>query len=162
MLLSLGALIGIIPFIYYLVIFIEKAQNNAPDGYEFPSYRDFKWTLLSCVILSIVDWVANRAFYPLFKPYCKEQNDVAECDRRTKKTTNNIYKFFYYTAITIWGYSVLENKRFFPKLLGGNGDLFDCHLDFPYQNPETRTGVQLFLLGQLGFHLSQLVRMYVV
>lgn len=45
--------------------------------------------------------------------------------------------------------------------LGGHGDLYLAHKDYPYQDRVHSWGLQPFILGQLGFSLQSLIRLYV-
>lgn len=112
------------------------------------------------VIVGVLDAVFYNLFLKLFRPLCKEQEDLKSREKRSKKAAYSAFKFFYFTGVSVWGYFILFDKRFFPRALGGSGDLYLCHKDFPYQKPEIRSGLQAFLLGQLGFHLQSLIRMY--
>ena len=86
---------------------------------------------------------------------------MVDRERRTKKSANNLYKFFYYLGVSIWGYCVLYDKRFFPSALGGEGSLYKCHVDYPYIPIEYRTGMRAYYLVQLGFYFESIVRMIV-
>lgn len=158
---GLVALIGIGPFTYYCYKYTEKAIENKPEDYVFPDWRDFKWVLLSVMTIGVIDVIAYNICLRCFRPICKEQDDLQQRERRSKKAAYNIFKVFYFLGVSIWGYYILLDKRFFPKLLGGSGDIYLCHKGFPYQDPKHRWGIQAFLLGQLGYHVQCTIRMYV-
>ena len=65
------AIVGVGPFTFYCYQYIEKAFENKPDDYEFPNWKDFKWTLLSVAIISIMDFIAHITLNKLFRPFCK-------------------------------------------------------------------------------------------
>ena len=48
-------LVGFGPFNYYMYKFTVKASNNRPEGYPFPSWRDLKFTLLSTLVIGLLD-----------------------------------------------------------------------------------------------------------
>jgi len=135
------ALIGIGPFTYYSYIYTAKAIQDKPIDYQFPNWRDFKWVLLSIVSIVILDFLAFNICLRFFRPLCKEQSDLEQREKRSKKAANNMFKLVYYTCIGTWGYFILLDKRYFPSLLGGHGDLYLCHVGYPYQEPQHRTGL---------------------
>ena len=65
------SLVGACPFTYFCYKHIKKAHENKPDDYEFPSWKDFKWTLLSVAIISVFDVLAYIILRRLLKPYIK-------------------------------------------------------------------------------------------
>ena len=150
---GLMALVGVGPFTYYVYKFIEQTHSNKPDNYIYPDWRDFAWTLLSVVVISIFDYIGYKVLNKLFRPYCKVQDDIEDRDRRTVKAAYSIFKFFYFVSVSTWGFVVLHDKKFFPSLLGGTGDLHRCYENFPYQKPEAREGLKMFIVLQLGYHV---------
>ena len=150
---GLVAIVGVGPFTYYCYEYIDQSIENKPVDYDFPNWRDFKWTLLSVAIISILDVIAYMVLNKLFRPICKIQDDIEERDRRTEKASYSGFKLIYFLAVTIWGYVILHNKQFFPPLLAGSGDFHKCSQNYPYQKPETREGIMWFLVLQLGFHV---------
>lgn len=54
----------------------------------------------------------------------KDREDIEVKTKRTKKAVMNIYKFFYYTGISIFGYYVLKDSAVLPPSLGGSGSFF--------------------------------------
>lgn len=43
------------------------------------------------------------------------------------KAANNLYKALYFTAVSLWGYSVLKDENYLPPSLFGNGDLVNLN-----------------------------------
>lgn len=144
---ALVALVGVGPFTYYSYKQTEKAIEEKPADYPFPDWRDFKWVVLSVLSVALLDVITFNICLRCFRPICKEQEDLEQREKRSRKAANNIFKLFYYICISIWGYIILYDKRYFPYLLGGHGDLWLCHDGFPYQPFEHRFGLKAFLLG---------------
>ena len=71
-LLAIVALVGVGPFTYYSYKFSVKSIEKKPEGYEYPDWRDFKWSLLSVAVIGILDALLYNIFLKLFRPYCKE------------------------------------------------------------------------------------------
>lgn len=129
-------MVGLGPFIYFGYQFRSKAMKNKPKDYEFPMWSDFKYALLFAVIIGICDAILYNIAYRLFKPFCKEQDDLLDRNKRSKKAAYSFFKLIYFTLMSIWGYIILFDKNFFPPLLGGSGDLYNCADGFPYQDEE--------------------------
>jgi ceramide synthetase len=63
-----------------------------------------------------------------------------------------VYKFLYFTSSVAWGYMVLKDEEYFPKSLGGSGDItkgFVNHVT-PYNNPD----LKMYGLITMGFHFG--------
>ena len=129
---GLLAIVGVGPFTYYCYSYIDESHKNKPSDYIFPDWRDFRWTLLSILIICVLDYIGIKVLNKLIRPICKVQDDIEDRDRRTEKAAYAGFKFFYFLAVTIWGFVILHNKHFFPNLLGGTGDFHRCSENYPY------------------------------
>jgi len=63
-----------------------------------------------------------------------------------------VFKFFYFSSSVAWGYSVLKDEDYFPKSLGGSGDITKCfdNSATPYNNPD----LKMYGLVTMGFHFG--------
>lgn len=104
------SVILVFPFTYYCYSYMSRVQEVNQDNYEFPNWRDFKWTLLSIAIISICDVLAFMVLSRLLRPFVKIQDDLEERDRRSEKAAYNLFKLCYYIAVTVWGFVVLKDK----------------------------------------------------
>jgi hypothetical protein len=55
----------------------------------------------------------------------KDREDLELKKKRANKAVMNIYKFIYYTGITIFGYYVLKDSPVLPPTLGGSGSFYN-------------------------------------
>ena len=55
----------------------------------------------------------------------KDREDIELKKKRAQKAVMNIYKFFYYTGITIFGFYVLKDSPVLPPTLGGSGSFYN-------------------------------------
>jgi hypothetical protein len=109
-----------------------KAKKEAPIGYEFPDWRDFWMTSTAAILFLTCDMICFKVLPGIFRPYCKEQEDHVERERKAVRQADSVYRFIYFTAITIYGYSVVKDEAYFPRALGGSGDYNLCTQGFPY------------------------------
>jgi len=55
----------------------------------------------------------------------KDREDLELKKKRASKAVMNIYKFIYYSGITIFGYYVLKDSSVLPPTLGGSGSFYN-------------------------------------
>ena len=60
----------------------------------------------------------------------------------------------YYLVFSIWGYSLLKDTNFMPPILGGSGDLHNCFVNVPFQQPID--GLLTYSLVSMGYYLGDL------
>ena len=53
--------------------------------YRWPQLSDFWFTIVTTIILGVLERVFEYTLYPWFYEICKEKNDLEERDRRTRK-----------------------------------------------------------------------------
>ena len=84
-------------------------------------------------------------------------------EMRSKKAALNLYKVSYFLSSTLWGYSILRDRPWFPACLGGSGDIVDTFRGYPYapQNPQEEM-VKLYMLVTQGYHLESLISHFVL
>jgi hypothetical protein len=91
----------------------------------------------------------------MFIPICREQVDLFEQEFRCQKAAMNFFKMCYAFVITIWCYTNLRDKTYFPSALGGSGEFLNTLKDYPFQKHDTF--IAKTLLVQMGYHMSQLI-----
>ena len=123
----------LVPFMYASYQFLKISKANAPEGYEFPMFSDFRLTGCSAIVFAALQYVCRRVFYVMFYPFCKTCETEKEREMRSGKAAFNIFKIFYFTIATFWGFYVLLDQHFMPPSLGGNGVFKNAWLDYPYQ-----------------------------
>lgn len=115
---------------------------------------DFRWTLLAASVWFTLDFAFQKAIYPVFVPYCKEQSDLVSRHNRSIKAAKNVFKTLYYSCANGLAWHLLKDNHVLPPMLGGSGSFYNQWKDFPYiRHPPL---YQLYYMGTMGFHLSQL------
>jgi len=92
----------------------------------------------------------------LLEPICKVQNDAKDRRKRSRKMALMLYSVVWYTISTIWGYTILKDTDFFPKCLGGRGDIWKTFEEFPFQ--KEIPGMKLYYMANFGWHLEGLLK----
>jgi len=71
-----------------------------------------------------------------------------------------VFKFVYFSCITIWGFYLLSSREWFPTFLGGEGDIKKCYEDYPNQViPEE---IRIYFLFQLAYHCHSLIFQFIL
>jgi hypothetical protein len=143
------------PFTTETYKLLEDIKSRMPPGYKWPSVSDFWFTAVTAVVFWVLEHSFQTVLYPWFYKYCKEKNDLEIRDKRTRKAVNNIYKFFYYSFSTAFGWYVMKDSYFFPPCLGGKGSLYAQFTDFPYITPPPL--FKIYFTGTMGYHIGSLL-----
>ena len=124
--------IGIILVVFILFPFtietyraVQDYLENKPVTYRWPQLHDFWFTIVTTVILGSMEKAFDFYLYSWFYQYCKEKNNLEERDRRTRKAVQNMYKFCYYSAASIFGWLTLKDSYILPPGMGGKGSLWE-------------------------------------
>ena len=75
-------------------------------------------------LFCFLDWFCRQYLYVLFRPYCKEQNDLVLRDIRCKKAAVHVYKTIYFLISVVWGFQIMKDTHFLHKLYGGRAETF--------------------------------------
>ena len=62
---------------------------------------------------------------------CKEQDDEEVRIAKTKKAAKSFYKSIYMSCVVTWGYLVLNDTSYLPKMLLGKGDVDNLNDNYP-------------------------------
>ena len=65
---------GFFPFTKggYDFMVISTRSDKMPKGYKFPNVKDLDIMFYAAVGFAIVEYIARKALYVFFVPYCKE------------------------------------------------------------------------------------------
>ena len=70
----------------------------------------------------------------------------------SEKAAFCLYKMCYFIFASAWGYMIMLDQPYFPKVMGGNG-VFDKGWDgYPYQKQDPR--LKNYLLITMGYHVG--------
>lgn len=70
------------------------------------------------------------------------------------------YSLVVYTIFSFWGYHIQKDAYYFPKCIGGSGDISLMFRDFPYQTHVP--GVKLYMMVELGWHIEAFLKMVLI
>ena len=116
-----------VPFIHGTYITIEDLKNKDyyPIGYEWPQITDFWVSFVIAFIFIAIDKFITYMLFPFFEKIANDQEDEVKRKNRANKAVKNVYKFLYYTSITVFGYIVLKDSHILPPTLGGSGSFYN-------------------------------------
>jgi len=60
-------------------------QERLPEGYRWPQFTDFWFTIVTTLALGTLEHVFQYLFFDWFCSICKEKDDKEERERRSKK-----------------------------------------------------------------------------
>lgn len=143
------------PFTYVTYFMVQEFKSKKPEGYQWPSLTDFWLAIVTTIVFNQLEHAFQTVLFPWYYQYCKEKKDEVVRQRRTKKAVNNIYKCFYYSSASLFGWYVLKDSYILPPHLGGNGSLYDMLKDFPYITPPPL--YKFYFTATMGYHISQLI-----
>jgi len=74
---------------------------------------------------------------------------------RVNRFSTVLFKFFYFTSITVWGWMVLADQPWTPSILLGRGNVGDTWHKYPFNH--VSWAVKRYYLIQLGYHIHDLL-----
>lgn len=130
----------------------NQAFHDGTPG--MPQLTDLVIAGVTSVLLIGARFIAGKAFAPLARVVLSPKKRVVE--DRVHRFTTVLFKFIYFSAITIVGFKVMEHEPWFPPSLGGKGEAmktFDVLSDAP------SSALTYYFMVQLGYHLHSLLFM---
>jgi hypothetical protein len=132
--------------------FWEDRKHLKPEGYVLPSFKDFNFCIPGTAILCLIKYIFEKLFYNvtynniLSSKYRNATNeeDIKMGHIYNKKLITNFYKTAYFIIMIIFAYSTCSDAPYFPKELGGNGEIINIF----------NGGVTNFLYFYKPYHLS--------
>jgi len=76
-------------------------------------------------------------------------------DVKIEKCATQIYKTLTYIALSVTGYILLKDEDYYPKSLGGHGDIEQMWVDLPYQKQSKN--IYLYYVIALSYHLHSII-----
>lgn len=110
-------------------------------------------TIPGCIIITLL----RKFLISKFKIISNKivRRDKPDRDSRVDKCATQIYKSLNYISLSIIGFVLLKNENYFPKELGGNGDIEQMWVDLPYQNQSKN--IYYYYVIALSYHLHSLI-----
>lgn len=134
---------------------LEYYNAQIKSDYKMPCFEDFWFTIVTMVILVIIEKLITEIFYSTFYSLCKEKTDERMRHLRTLKACKYLFKGWYMTSASLIGYYTLKDSFILPPELGGNGSLYNTFLGFP-EVPLPQL-YKLYFTGTMGYHASGLI-----
>lgn len=151
--------------IYKLPEFTNDLAERNPS-YNFPKLSDMSIALICVVILIILKISIETITKPfseliISKRYTNPQDEANFSLGKIyiKKLSTNTFKLLFYTTMVIFGYNLLSQLKYFPKSLGGEGDLMNMFSPgypdaFYHWKPKY---FDFYYLTALGFCMTDLI-----
>lgn len=77
-------------------------------------------SVFAFIILGLLQLFVEYLTYPLFYQICKEQTNLVDRERRSKKAANYTYKGLFYLCISVWEWKMCWDNQWLPKyFIGG-------------------------------------------
>lgn len=113
--------------------FWEERKHLKPNGYATPTFKDFNFCLIATPILCLIKYLFEKLFYNvtynnvLSSKYKNPAHEESFKMRHiyNKKLITNFYKTTYFIVMITFAYLTCSEASYFPKELGGNGDMMN-------------------------------------
>ncbi|OUM60569.1 hypothetical protein PIROE2DRAFT_13655 [Piromyces sp. E2] len=153
--------IFVVVFIWYsfeTYKFYNKHKTFASQN-EKVSYDVNPKLLIPAIPGSILIIFARKYLVNFFKIIADKivRKDKGWTDRDVKieKCATQIYKTLTYITLSVIGYVLLKDEDYFPKSLGGHGEIEQMWVDLPYQKQSDN--INLYYVIALSYHLHSLI-----
>jgi len=108
-----------------------------------------------CIIITIIRKILVNFFKIFADKIVRKDKGWTDRDVKVEKCATQIYKTLNYTALSIIGYILLKDEDYFPKLLGGHGEIEQMWVDLPYQ--KQNKNIYTYYIIALSYHLHSLI-----
>ena len=145
-----------VPFWYFAIQCYQWGHANKPEGYDYPHITDFKYTLMGSAFLLVVKYIIVLLFNDILRDeWCKKQ-DSEELQRKYAfKACISMYKFFYFSMSVIWGYIILKDSVWLPRILFGQNPDADIYSIFQTGFVEVPKGFKFYAFFTYGYHFAE-------
>lgn len=123
------------------------------NGYDWPKYSDFCYTIASALGYVAIDNLARLILPPLFICFCNTPDPGEARNIQVDKMAQYTIKSMYYIGSTYWNLHVSFGKPWLPKSLGGAGT--ETHFAHDPYSPNQE--LRMYLLVTMGYHLASLI-----
>uniref|UniRef100_K3X972 TLC domain-containing protein n=1 Tax=Globisporangium ultimum (strain ATCC 200006 / CBS 805.95 / DAOM BR144) TaxID=431595 RepID=K3X972_GLOUD len=139
---------------FYGISQMRAAHPEFATNADMPQFVDFLTAIAYSGVIVAVRYVLTRALKPLGRVLLEPKKRTNE--DRVERFTTVLFKFIYFVGITYAGYYTMGHEEWFPKSLGGSGDMTKAYYLF---NEAPSAGLKTYFLVQLGYHFHSLVYM---
>ena len=123
---------------YFLAKDVQKFRNNLlklVPSFHLPTYSDFKLCIPILLVILVLKILCENLLVCYTKTILAKQyrnpdteEKKIESQKVAKKLAQHIFKGTYYILITLFAYYVHKDLDYFPKTLGGSGQLKNMFL----------------------------------
>ena len=114
-------------------LYSEEYIEANKHGFNWPSIYEFQLTLISSVIIFILQHLIYAIVWNPLYHLCKEKNNEDLRIIKTDKAADKVYSFTYFIFSCVYGYLVLSKTEYLPFMLLGKkqNDLSSIWSDYP-------------------------------
>ncbi len=122
----------------YMVISIgccySVQHNLKPETLtDLPIIQDIYWIpIASALAFYYLRKTIKAMTKPFFIEIVKDQNDEEMKHARVEKASLLVFKMFFYTISSAWGYLLFRDSDMMPSWLGGEGNVLNLFKNYPY------------------------------
>jgi hypothetical protein len=162
--------IGTSIMIYKLPEFTNDLIDKNPS-YNFPKLSDLSFTIVSVIFLIFLKILIEKLAHPISlilisNKYLNSQDEANFALGKVyiKKLSTNIFKLIFYTIMVTLGYVLLSQLDYFPRSLGGSGELMNMFSKgypdaFYHWKPKY---FDMYYLTALGFCVTDLIWLFFI
>eukprot|EP00833_Pecoramyces_ruminatium_P012523 jgi/Orpsp1_1/1186555/evm.model.d7180000051455.1 len=158
---NLISIIFIIVFTWYsyeTYKFYTKHKTIASQNEKLTYQADPKILIPAipgCIIITFIRKFLIKKFKIIANMIVRKDKNWPDRDTKVDKCATQIYKSINYICLSIIGYILLKNESYFPRALGGNGDIEQMWVDLPYQKQSKN--IYRYYVIALSYHLHSLI-----
>jgi len=145
-------------FSYETYLFYTKHKTKASQNKKLTYPPDPK-ILIPCIPGCIIIIVLRKILVKLFRVVAdklvRTDKNWPDRDVKVDKCAIQIYKALTYISLSIIGFVLLKDESYFPKELGGSGDIEQMWVDLPYQKQSKN--IYCYYVIALSYHLHSLI-----
>ncbi|ORX50058.1 LAG1-domain-containing protein [Piromyces finnis] len=126
----------------------EKLSYDADPKFLLPAIPG------SIIVILVRKFLVNK-FKIIADKIVRKDKGWKDRDVKIEKCATQIYKTLNYITLSVIGYVLLKDEDYYPKSLGGHGDIEQMWVDLPYQKQSKN--IYLYYIVALSYHLHSLI-----
>jgi len=107
------------------------------------------------ILIIVVRKFLIKKFKVIGDKIVRKDKNWPDRDSKVEKCATQIYKTLNYITLSLVGYYLLKNESYFPKSLGGHGDVEEMWKSLPYQD-QTKNIYYYYVIA-LSYHLHSFI-----
>lgn len=134
--------------------FVKYRALERPD-YEVGRWCDFELCLYIVPLISLCKYVVKVCTRDYFYSRLKNMYWGETLDLKMAKCAKSVFKIFYFTFITAFGFYVFSDTAYQSPLMFGSGDFRLMGSDWPYNIPPR--GLKVYYMIGLSYHIEDII-----